>query len=261
MAFEKLKIEIETLLHSLKGNYSIAIEMAGQLFTLNAHQRCEAASVIKIPILVEAYRQYEEGKILLEQRLRIPKEQRVGGSGVLTHLSLEATLTIKDLLTLMIIVSDNTATNIMIDLLGRESIHQLCQIIGCHHTSLQRKLFDQAAIKEGRHNVISAHDILLFLREIRNGERLNETSRREIIKIMEAQQLSNKLPSLIVDYGDNDPVIAHKTGEVHGVEHDVGIIQHQGREALVVILLTDLESNAEGRQVIGKIGKAIIEHM
>ena len=254
----RLKENIKDLLKSVKGTYSFALEWRGERVTLQAEEKCEAASLIKLPILLEAYHQYEEEKIDLHQPLTVPMEKRVGGSGVIAHLSSRIHFTLKDLLTLMIIVSDNTATNLVIEQLGMERVNRFCQLLGLKQTRLERLLFDQQAVNEGQNNYTSAHDMLICLREITEGRWLSHANRADILHILEAQQFTNKLPAQIVHYADKDPIIAHKTGEVHRVEHDVGIIRYRGEQVLVAILLKDLHSNAVGRKAIADIGQLIL---
>ncbi|HET7658710.1 MAG TPA: serine hydrolase, partial [Bacillales bacterium] len=249
MKMKQLENTIEQIIEPVHGRISIALEWEGEEITIHSQERCEAASLIKIPILLESFRQHQEGKIDLGKWISVPSEKRVGGAGVLNYLSANMKLTLKDLLTLMIIVSDNTAANLIIDLIGMDSVNRLCEQLGCHQTSLQRALFNQYAIKQGKNNYTSAHDMLICLRELAHGPLLNSSNRKEIIEIMKAQQLANKLPNGILQYDENDPILAHKTGEVHGVEHDIGIIRYQNQEILLAVLTYDLVDQAEGRKV------------
>ncbi|GGE32078.1 serine hydrolase [Pullulanibacillus camelliae] len=257
-AMNGLKKEVDALLDSFSGHYSIAIEHNDVGVNWQADHPCEAASLIKIPILMEALRQADLGCVDLEQQFHISNEERVGGSGVISYLSAPY-WTLKDLLTLMMIVSDNTATNQVIDLLGMDAINTLCLDIGCADTVLQRRLFNQEAMQEGKTNVTSARDMLCCLKQIAEGPLLSYESRQLAWSILKAQQLANKLPAKVVCYDDNDPIIAHKTGEIHGVEHDVGMILHHSKKAYVAVLLTGLHQNGEGRHVIAEIGERIIK--
>ncbi len=125
---ERLKNKINEELHGFQGRVGLAIEIEGEGFTVNSEEPFPSASVIKIPILIEGLRQSEIGKINLDQL--IPIASKVGGSGVLQAISRDVRMTIKDLMTLMIIVSDNTATNVLIDLLGMDELNRSMKQMG-----------------------------------------------------------------------------------------------------------------------------------
>ncbi|QOR67138.1 serine hydrolase [Cytobacillus suaedae] len=257
---QTLELQIKRLLDSYHCQYSVAIKWDGGFINIDASAQRVAASLIKIPILFEAYRQYQKGIIDINVPIQLTDEEKVGGAGVLSHLTSQVQLTLKDLLTLMIIVSDNTATNMVIDRVGVTNINKLCQQVGCTETKLERRLMDFKAIEEGRNNYTSARDMVVFLEQILSGELLTEQSKKEIFKIMRAQQFIDKLPSQIQQSeGDTYPIVANKTGELPGVEHDVAIIKLPHVDLTIAVLLTQLESNFEGKAIIGKIGKIVVE--
>ncbi|MGE8205093.1 serine hydrolase [Heyndrickxia sp. NPDC080065] len=256
---ETLKQQIEGIISHSPGNISVVLEVDQQLIIDKDSKRVySSASLIKVPIIMEAYRQAETGEICLNETIEIKENQKVGGSGVIQSLTNGISLTIKDVLTLMIIVSDNSATNMMIQLLGQDSINQFCQSLGCYNTRLERKLMDYEARDKGYDNITSASDMMKFLQEIEQSNFLTEKSNQEILSILAAQQFQNKLPLLM----DLDKVfVANKTGEIPGVEHDAAIIHYEDRKANVSVLIDQLEHNNQGREVMGKIGKAVYDHL
>ena len=242
-------------LAGLKGKMGLAIEMENKCFYFNREEVFPSASIIKVPILIEGLRQAEVGKINLNEML--PIRDRVGGSGVLQALA-DISLTVKDLLTLMITVSDNTATNMIIDLLGMDAINQSMKEFGLEKTVLKRKMMDFAAIERGLNNVTCPADIITCLKVINEGSYLSENSRRHALEILHFQQFHDKLPAMI----DTEKIfVAGKTGSLPNVENDCAIFKYRGKTAYVVVLMDQLENAFSGRRVISRIGKYVYDDL
>ncbi|WP_341356380.1 serine hydrolase [Rossellomorea sp. y25] len=241
-----------------RGRVSVVIDLPSYSIQINNETPYSAASLIKVPILLEGFRQAEQGKIDLNDTVMVPKEERVGGAGVLKTLSENISLTVEDLLTLMIIVSDNTATNLIIDRLGSDAINSLCNSIALKHTKLSRKLMDFQAMKQGYDNVTSASDIITCLRILDQGQIFSEQSREKMLYILHQQQLDTKLPAKM----DKDKVyIANKTGELPGVEHDCAIVRCEEKTAYIAVLIDELGENESARDTIAEIGKLLYDYL
>ncbi len=178
-----------------------------------------AASVIKLPILVEAFRQEQDGLLSMDEMFRISPEDKLPSCGALTYLHDGIGVTLRDLCTLMIILSDNTATNLLIRRLGMDAINQTAQSLGLQETVLRRKLFDAAASGKGIQNTVSARDMGALLERIFRGQCVSPAADGQMLKILSDQRLNGKMPFFLHDY-----TIAHKTGEDDGITHDVGIV-------------------------------------
>ena len=178
-----------------------------------------AASVIKIPILVEAFRQAREGTVSMDEEFSIRPEQKMPSCGALTYLHDGLRVTLRDLCVLMIILSDNTATNILIDRLGMENVNQTLRRLGLAKTTLRRKLFDGEAAARGIENTITAAEMGLLLEKMFRGECVSPEADREMLGILKDQRLNGKMPFFL-----HEMEIAHKTGEDDGITHDVGIV-------------------------------------
>lgn len=250
---------VEEIINSTQARISITVEIDEQkIIEKDSDREYLSASLIKIPIMMEAYRQSELGTICLTDLIEIKDFQKVGGSGVLHSLTGGTQLSIKDLLTLMIIVSDNTATNIMIELLGKDNINQFCRDIGAHHTKVERKLMDVQAKAKGYENITTASDMICLLKELDQNEFLSKNSTLDIQKCLSAQQFRHKLPGLM----DQDLMkIANKTGEMEGIEHDVAIIHYGRKKAYIAVLIDQLEQNFLGQVSIAKIGESVYEYL
>lgn len=182
-----------------------------------------AASVIKLTVLVECFNQIEKG-ILRKDKIFITKEEeKVPSCGALNYMRENLSITLDDLYVLMIILSDNYATNILIDELGIDNINKTIKEIGLKSTILNRKMFDAEKSLLGFENYISAEDIAYLLEKMYNKELIDKKSSEEMINILKNQRLNGKVPFFLQSIKPKVN-IAHKTGEDTNITHDVGIV-------------------------------------
>ncbi|MBR2942485.1 MAG: serine hydrolase [Clostridia bacterium] len=210
-------------LNALGGDTGVYIK---NLITGETWQRGEdvpvvAASVIKIPVMIEAFLQVEAGELSLEEIHALEDWERLPSCGTLKAMHTGIKMTLLDLIKLMIIVSDNAATNIMIRRLGIERVTGTLRSLGCEKTTLNRLLFDSEASKRGVKNFITAGEIGMLLERLWRGEIVSKTASAQMMEILLDQRLNGKLPFFIDSMGID---IAHKTGEDDGITHDCGII-------------------------------------
>ncbi|PJN86886.1 serine hydrolase [Bacillus sp. mrc49] len=258
MTVQMIENDILALVDAFDGNIAYKIESGfGDMIGYQEEDSFQSASLIKIPMIIEGYRQSERKNIYLNQPVTIPPNAVTGGSGVLHALSNKVFLTVEDLLTLMIMVSDNTATNMMMSLLGFDEINRCIQELGLKNTILGRKMQDFKALKEGRDNTISAEDTITCLKAIHTGDFLTKESQERILRVFDNQQLRDKLPSLM----GRGVKVASKTGGIRGVSHDCAIIRSETQTVYAAVLTENMKSEEESRQVISKIGKLIYDHM
>jgi beta-lactamase class A len=261
MDFIELQEQINQISVAMSANFSIAIETSEGRIYINAEQQATAASLIKIPIMIEAYRQAGQGTLQIHERKGIPGAQRVSGTGVIRYMSQEIGLSFEDLIALMIIVSDNTATNVIIDQIGMGSVNVLAGTLNCSKTMLARKMADTKARENGVENYTSAADMVVFLKEIMHGTMLDEAARSAAYNTLAGQQLNGKLPVNIPGGTSANVIIAHKTGELPGIEHDVGIFDINGQRAYVAVLTWGLSENADGRRSIADVGRTVFDYL
>jgi beta-lactamase class A len=261
MKLKYVSDHIEKLVQSIDSNVSVMIETDEDHFGYQEDVRFPSASLIKVPIMIEAYRQAQAGRLNLSQKVSIPPEEKVGGMGVISHLSDPLEISLQDLISMMIMISDNTATNRVIQEIGMGSVNHLAQDLHCYQTRLERKMMDFEAIKNGKDNYTSASDMICFLKEVMIGQTLDERSKRAAYSALLHQQFRTKLPYLIKESLSDDTAIAHKTGELPGMEHDAGIFQIYGKQAFVAVLVTDLDDQQTGQRIISQIGKLIFDHL
>lgn len=222
---------LEEQLSALGGDTGVYIK---NLVTGETWQRGEdvpvvAASVIKIPVMIEAFRQAQAGELSLEEIHVLEDWERLPSCGTLKAMHTGIEMTLLDLVKLMIIVSDNAATNIMIRRVGIENVNRTLRTLGCEKTTLNRLLFDREASKRGVKNFITAGEMGMVLEKLWRGEVISKAASDAMMEILLDQRLNGKLPFFIDSMGID---IAHKTGEDDGISHDVGVIYT--REPLVV---------------------------
>jgi beta-lactamase class A len=253
MTLEKLRDRLSNELAGCKGRASLFLEIEGAIIEFNSDVVYQSASLIKLPILFEALRQIDEGKLQNDRLLTIKESDKIGDTGVLQALKVKQ-LPVEDLLSLMIIVSDNSATNLLIDLIGINSINSTISRIGMKNSKLQRKMLDFDAIQFGKDNFTSAADIALCLKEGVIGSSLKKQSKNTFHSFLIQQQFKEKLP---VYMNDSLLKIGNKTGELPGVEHDCGIITYGMKQAFIVVLIDGISETESGKTTIRQIGKHV----
>ena len=180
---------------------------------------------------------------------------KTGGDGVLKELNSGHHFTLKELATLMIIVSDNQATNILIDFLGMENINLLGKELRLKETFLGRKMMDIEARKKGYDNTC-ADDISLLLKLIYQEKLINKKASQLMLDILLRQQQGERLQR----YLPSDIKIAHKCGDLDNLENDGGIIWIEDK-AYILVVLTNGMPNLQCKQTIGKISKFVYDKM
>lgn len=281
--FQQIGEKLTELISRLDGTAGVVVKLleTGEEWRHLPDRSFSAASLIKLPILWELYRQAGTGEIDLDKTVPVLREHKVGGTGIIKELHDGLMLTVRDLATLMVIVSDNTATNMIIDMLGFDAINRAIAELGMKGTSLQRKMMDFEAKKAGKDNFTTAGDVAAILEKFARGEGLRPELAREPVDIMLRQQFNNKLsrglllcpvcrrkvgdypqcPWCYTDLKKNPPVgakLAHKTGELAGTEHDAGILFLDKKTVVIVAMTTDLKSNADGVKFIGEVSGVVV---
>ncbi|HZR25060.1 MAG TPA: serine hydrolase [Vicinamibacterales bacterium] len=204
------------------------------------------ASTVKLAIVYELFKQAEEGKIRLDEMMPLDRSKAVGGTGVLQQMG-TPTLSVRDYATLMVMLSDNTATNVLIDKLGMAQITSRMQSLGLQTTKLRRHMMDTAAARRGDENVSSPADIVRLL------EIMNKTPDAiALLKKSKESRLRRGLPE--------DVETADKPGELDGVRVDAGIVFAKNRPYILCVMTAYLKSDAEGERAIEDISRASYEY-
>jgi beta-lactamase class A len=212
---------------------------AGRRVGVNEELVFESASLIKVLILVEVLRQADSGGISLSQEIEIKGEDVVDYSEMIQKGSARRTFSVGQLAEGMITVSDNTATNLLIDLVGMERVNSLAQDLHLARTCLRRKMMDFESRARGVSNLTSATDMVTLLREVWRGRFLSAGSRSLALAILEKQESNSHIPAALPP----GIRVAHKTGELEDIEHDAGIVILPGRAFALAILTQGSEDH------------------
>ena len=218
----KMHITLKEKLDSLKGHIGFYYKDIDSGFTYGYKQNdlFEAASVIKFPILCAVYKIAYENRTDLGEYIKVKDSDKFPGCGTLKLYDDEPEVNIATLCRLMISVSDNSATNILIRKYGIDKLNEEFRSIGLLNSHIERFLFDAQSSKQGKENRVEPEEIGLLLERIYKGEFINEDISDEIMNILLSQQINHKVSIL----KQHDIKVAHKTGEDNGISNDVGIV-------------------------------------
>lgn len=249
--------EILDVIDLKKLNCAFVIEnlKTGEKIAYNENIVVPSASLIKIPIMMEILNQVKEGKLSLKQRITVEDDVKVPFS-ILNLLETGNSYTLKDIITLMIIQSDNTAANILMDTAGMDNVNSCIKNLKIKNTVLQRKMMDSQARKEGRENKTTALDMARFFEIIYKGEKDNDPY-SILMKDILTSQLDNSVMRLNIP---DDTVIAHKTGDLDGISHDAGIVYLPNVDYIFCGLTWDAVTNNFARETIGKVSKIVYDY-
>ena len=256
--YTELKKEIEKIISQVDGKVCINFYDLNKNdgFSINGDEKVLSASMIKLLILAELMKKISEDKFSLSDTIMMANFMKTEGDGVLKELNTGHHFTLKELATLMIIVSDNQATNILIDFLGMENINLLGKELGLRETFLERRMMDAEARKNGYDNYTSADNISLLLKLIYQEKLVNKEASQLMLEILLKQQQGERLQR----YLPTDIKIAHKCGDLDNLENDGGIIWLGGK-AYILVILTNGMPNLQCKQTIGKISKFVYDKM
>jgi beta-lactamase class A len=272
---QALEARLDELAHGFSGKVALYVRDigSGELITRDPDAVVPTASCIKLFVLMELMRRVAAGDFTLEQKIPVLAAQQVGGSGVLKELSAGIELPLRDVGTLMIVLSDNTATNMLVDLLGLKAINRMIHGLGLTRTTMFNKVDFNAIGDDVRGFAVStAGEFGQALERVAAGTFVDRRACDTIIDIMERQQYLDLLPR----YLPYNPYarelkapqalrIANKTGFYMGVRCDAALLFLPGR-TLVAVAFTrdskDLTFNPDNENAIflGCVGRAVHDY-
>jgi beta-lactamase class A len=244
--FEKRVQEISARVDGVVG-YAIVDLTTGERIGHLERETFPTASAIKLAIVYELFKQAGEGKVRLDETMTLDRRQAVGGTGVLVEMG-TPTLSIRDYAVLMVTLSDNTATNVLIDRLGMDKIAARMQGLGLAGTKLRRHMMDTAAARRGDENVSTPDELVKLLKAMNDG--MPEAI--ELLKKPKENRLRKGLPEGVAS--------ADKSGELEGVRVDAGIVFAKNRPYGLCVMTTFLKDEAEGERAIEEISRVAYEY-
>ncbi|MFZ0686902.1 MAG: serine hydrolase [Terriglobales bacterium] len=252
--WQKLEASIHEVDAHLDGVMGVAIEdlTSGEQIFVRPDEVFAQASSIKIAVLAELYLQAQQGKLKLTDLYTVQSSDVVPDSDIMGGLTPGVTrITLRDLATMMVAVSDNSATNVLIDRVGMENVNSMLESLGLAHTRLRRKMMDLDAAKQGRENISSPREMMTLLEAIYRGKVLNPQSSADFFKV-----LSTGKDSWIPRDLPPDVKVANKPGALEAVRNDSGIVFVEGRPYIICVMTAFLGNEREGEQAISKISLA-----
>jgi beta-lactamase class A len=252
--WQKLGAEIGGIDQHLDGVMGVAIEdlATGDHYFLHEDEVFAQASSIKITVLASLYLQAQQGKLKLTDSYTVQSADLVPDSDIMGGLTPGVTrLTLRDLATMMVAVSDNSATNVLIDRVGMANVNAMLDSLGLSHTRLRRKMMDLQAAKEGRENISTPHEMMTLLDAIYRGKVLNKESTADFFSMLSTNKdswIPRDLPAGLK--------IANKPGSLEAVRNDSGIVFVEGRPYVICVMTSFLRNEREGEEAISTISVA-----
>ena len=238
----------------VQGAFLIKDLSDGEAVCFQENQKVPSASLIKMYILVEAFRRIKEGTLTFDLEIGVRREDVVDFS-VLQFLR-PRDYSLEELLRLMIVYSDNTATNVLIDFFGMERLNGLMQDIGCKTSVMQRKMMDFAAAEDGRQNYTSVADMAGLLERLYKGRLLGQPFDQQMLDIMKGQADEEAMRRELPD----EIAIARKSGELDALEHDMAIVYTAKRNYIYVFFSWETGDNNRGRKVLADTSKMVFDY-
>lgn len=229
----------------------------GTRIDINADSLVHAASTMKVPVMVEVFRQAEAGRFSLDDALDVRNDFRsiVDGSRYsieddsddAIYERLGEPMSIRDLVYQMITVSSNLATNLLIDYVSADSVQQTLERMGGRHMRVLRGVEDIKAYRQGLNNTATAADLAVVLDAIRRGEAVSPEADSEMVRILLDQEFNDMIPAGMPE----DVRVAHKTGWITGIDHDAAIVYPDDGESYVLVVLTRGFSDPDTSSALG----------
>lgn len=269
----RLRQNIERITRGVNAQWGIYVKVleTGEEIAIDADRQMDTMSTIKIPLMIEAFRQIEAGKFALADKVTLTTAMKRPGTGVLRSLDDGAVITIKDTLMLMNIVSDNTATDILFDKVGGvAAVNALMSDYGLKHTrattpssgwfaALAAAPSAEAFHRDGTnaYGLASAREMGILLEKIARGEAVSKTASAAMLDMLRRQVYSSRLPKYVTGFR-----VAHKTGDfLPYIGNDVGIFESPKRNIVVCVFTANHYGvGAQLEDAIARIGELIANH-
>jgi beta-lactamase class A len=254
LLWQKLETQVQETDKNLDGVMGVAILdiSSGQTLLWHADEVFAQASSIKIAVLAELYRQAAQGKLKLTELYAVRKSDMVQDGDIYNGLTPGLTqVTLRDLATMMIAVSDNSATNVLIDRVGMENVNGTLRGLGLKNTLLRRKMMDIKAASEGRENISTPREMMVFLQALYAGKLFDGELKDDFFRMLATHKQSpmrRVVPEEIVS--------ADKPGELEAIRNDSGIVFAENRPFVICVMTGYLLHEADGEAAIARITRA-----
>lgn len=238
---------LEERIASHRGTVGLAaIDLeTGELFSIRGEQPFPAASVIKVPVLVELFQQIEDGRLRLDDPLVLLEADKQPGSGILQHLTAPHQLTIADAAFLMTALSDNAASNLLIDKVGIRAVGDRMEELGLGRTRLHSRLFDRASSIDLEASVAYGVGVTTPLEMARlfamiyRGEAVSPAASEQMLHMLVNQFYRDAIPRHLPGV-----IVANKTGSLSAARNDCGVVYTSGHDFVLCVFTNDNEDRS-----------------
>jgi len=266
-----LKTKIEHQIAAIDGDIAVALldlSKESNSIMINTEESFHAASTMKVPVMVELYKQQNEGLINLNDSIVLVNEFKsiVDGSSYsmdigddsddVIYSKIGTMQTLYDLMVPMITVSSNLATNVLIEIVDAKKVTKTMRSLGADKIEVLRGVEDQKAYDLGLSNSTTANDLLVIMKAIANANAGTKEDCNAMIAILKDQKWNDMIPKYLPETVE----VAHKTGSITGVHHDAAIVYlPDGRQYVLVLLSKNLKDFDKGTDQLAQISKTIYE--
>lgn len=269
---EDLEKTIQNQIDSIEGTVAVAFYSLSEpkdSLLINADEKFHAASTMKVPVMIELFKQASEGKLDLKDSILLKNEFKSIVDGSLYSMDINddsddiiysqigTKVALWDLMHSMITVSSNLATNVLIELVDAKKVTASMRRLGAKDIEVLRGVEDQKAYDKGLSNSTTAKDLMVIMEAIANKTAGNQKDCDAMIAILKDQQHNDIIPL----YLPKEIEVAHKTGSITGVHHDAAIVYlPDGRAYILVLLSKNLKDFDQGTDQLANISKTIYDY-
>jgi beta-lactamase class A len=241
-AWQALKQRVANRVRRFKGEAGIVIKdlRFNWEISYNKDKLFPSASMVKLPIMPVCFLAAQEGRIDLNRRVVLKSSDKFPGSGILKDVRPGAAFTVEELIGLMIYDSDNTATNMLTNMLSIDYLNRVFDSLGIKNTNLSRRVADFSSRNRGIENYTTAEDMAWLLEQIYHRSLINREVSEKCLRVLKLQHSNDRIPK----YLPANITVAHKTGLERSVCHDAGIIFSSKGDLLICVLTKHANSNA-----------------
>ena len=273
MKNEALQNTVAAQIDSIEGTVAVAfIDLSDpeDSLLINANEEFHAASTMKVPVMIELFKQANQGLLDLDDSILLKNEFKSIVDGSLYSMDVSddsddnvyqqigTRVALKDLMRSMITVSSNLATNVLIELVDTKKVTATMRTLGAHRMKVLRGVEDQKAYDQGLSNATTAKDLMLIMKAIADTTAGTPQNCAAMIDLLKDQQFNEMIPR----YLPKEVSVAHKTGSITGVHHDAAMVYlPDGRAYVLVLLSKKLEDFDRGTEQLAKLSKTIYDYM
>lgn len=271
MTLQQLQQSITTELGKQPGSFAVAFKdlQTGQEFLFHEKETFHAASTMKVPVMIEIFKQAAAGKFSLTDSIAVKNEFRsIVDSSMYSldpgddsekelYTRIGSKLPLSELVYKMIILSSNLATNIVIEWADAKKVTQTMRDLGANDIQVLRGVEDSKAFEKGLNNSTTAYDLMIILEKMADSQVVSPAASQAMINILLDQRFNEIIPARLPD----TVKVAHKTGNITGVQHDAGIVfLPDGRRYVLVLLSKGLPDEKAGIQALAKVSEIVYQY-